>query len=163
MSYVSVVICYVFFFFFSSRRRHTRLQGDWSSDVCSSDLLSSLPLSDLPSQPPRFERLLSPPKATQPAGYVITSANSNCATVKGSATRCLMGISVGGTSVWLHVRTTGASRESPTVFVEVTIAAYCLPALWPAPHTVGWRSRAFATQPSKCHACEPVTCVGVSY
>src|SRR2546426_9972547 len=29
------VIC---IFFFSSRRRHTRLQGDWSSDVCSSDL-----------------------------------------------------------------------------------------------------------------------------
>src|SRR5256885_5358831 len=27
-------------FFFSSRRRHTRLQGDWSSDVCSSDLSS---------------------------------------------------------------------------------------------------------------------------
>src|SRR2546426_11936569 len=25
-------------FFFSSRRRHTRLQGDWSSDVCSSEL-----------------------------------------------------------------------------------------------------------------------------
>src|SRR5205807_7923774 len=25
-------------FFFSSRRRHTRLQGNWSSDVCSSDL-----------------------------------------------------------------------------------------------------------------------------
>src|SRR5256885_1199917 len=23
------------FLFFSSRRRHTRLQGDWSSDVCS--------------------------------------------------------------------------------------------------------------------------------
>src|SRR6266566_5989932 len=32
---------YVFFFFFSSRRRHTRLQGDWSSDVCSSDLNTS--------------------------------------------------------------------------------------------------------------------------
>src|SRR2546426_6304976 len=29
---------YFLFFFFSSRRRHTRLQGDWSSDVCSSDL-----------------------------------------------------------------------------------------------------------------------------
>ena len=28
-------------FFFSSRRRHTRLQGDWSSDVCSSDLFTS--------------------------------------------------------------------------------------------------------------------------
>src|SRR5256885_8264558 len=30
--------CWFVFFFFSSRRRHTRLQGDWSSDVCSSDL-----------------------------------------------------------------------------------------------------------------------------
>src|SRR5215469_18295850 len=28
-----------FFFFFSSRRRHTRSLRDWSSDVCSSDLL----------------------------------------------------------------------------------------------------------------------------
>src|SRR5437763_6900998 len=28
-----------FFFFFSSRRRHTRYIGDWSSDVCSSDLM----------------------------------------------------------------------------------------------------------------------------
>src|SRR6195256_2981885 len=29
----------VLFFFFSSRRRHTRYIGDWSSDVCSSDLV----------------------------------------------------------------------------------------------------------------------------
>src|ERR1039457_5107308 len=29
---------WLFIVFFSSRRRHTRLQGDWSSDVCSSDL-----------------------------------------------------------------------------------------------------------------------------
>src|SRR5256885_9465112 len=36
----SSLICF-FFFFFSSRRRHTRLQGDWSSDVCSSDLRHS--------------------------------------------------------------------------------------------------------------------------
>src|SRR2546429_2250281 len=28
------------FFFFSSRRRHTRCSRDWSSDVCSSDLLT---------------------------------------------------------------------------------------------------------------------------
>src|SRR5256885_9898143 len=34
-------------FFFSSRRRHTRLQGDWSSDVCSSDLMK---FSDLIAQ-----------------------------------------------------------------------------------------------------------------
>src|SRR5437762_6164033 len=30
------------YFFFSSRRRHTRYIGDWSSDVCSSDLFSFL-------------------------------------------------------------------------------------------------------------------------
>src|SRR5690606_39578118 len=29
------------FFFFSSRRRHTRFSRDWSSDVCSSDLISN--------------------------------------------------------------------------------------------------------------------------
>ena len=38
---VGVVVVVFFFFFFSSRRRHTRLQGDWSSDVCSSDLYFS--------------------------------------------------------------------------------------------------------------------------
>src|SRR5256885_7178181 len=37
----SSLFCCVFFF--SSRRRHTRLQGDWSSDVCSSDLRYPFP------------------------------------------------------------------------------------------------------------------------
>src|SRR5256886_8240313 len=31
-----------FCFFFSSRRRHTRFDCDWSSDVCSSDLIATL-------------------------------------------------------------------------------------------------------------------------
>src|SRR5207245_3671725 len=34
-----VFVSFIFFFFFSSRRRHTRCYRDWSSDVCSSDLL----------------------------------------------------------------------------------------------------------------------------
>src|SRR3989454_11403048 len=38
----------LFFFFFSSRRRHTRLQGDWSSDVCSSDLTPVSPVAVVP-------------------------------------------------------------------------------------------------------------------
>src|ERR1039457_1143433 len=47
--------------FFSSRRRHTRLQGDWSSDVCSSDLplllihmwiLEKLVAADFPHRQP---------------------------------------------------------------------------------------------------------------
>src|SRR5690348_18072817 len=37
-----MIVCdnslFYFIFFFSSRRRHTRWTGDWSSDVCSSDL-----------------------------------------------------------------------------------------------------------------------------
>src|SRR5215210_4435352 len=33
---MGILLC---FFFFSSRRRHTRYIGDWSSDVCSSDLV----------------------------------------------------------------------------------------------------------------------------
>src|SRR6266446_9419650 len=41
-------------FFFSSRRRHTRLQGDWSSDVCSSDLGF---LQDVGSWTPREHRV----------------------------------------------------------------------------------------------------------
>src|SRR5256886_6669786 len=35
-----VCLYLIFFFFFSSRRRHTRFDCDWSSDVCSSDLLT---------------------------------------------------------------------------------------------------------------------------
>src|SRR5438445_6960114 len=35
--YLFVLSC--LFFFFSSRRRHTRYWRDWSSDVCSSDLI----------------------------------------------------------------------------------------------------------------------------
>src|SRR5215510_11191931 len=32
---------YMIYFFFSSRRRHTRWPRDWSSDVCSSDLMTA--------------------------------------------------------------------------------------------------------------------------
>src|SRR5258707_8948284 len=41
-SFAIFCILYVVFFcfFFSSRRRHTRYWRDWSSDVCSSDLLN---------------------------------------------------------------------------------------------------------------------------
>src|SRR5207248_4663974 len=42
------------FFFFSSRRRHTRSYGDWSSDVCSSDLRSAC----------RWYQPLGPPGST---------------------------------------------------------------------------------------------------
>src|SRR5262249_59896908 len=37
------MVMFFLFFFFSSRRRHTRLVSDWSSDVCSSDLVGQRP------------------------------------------------------------------------------------------------------------------------
>ena len=42
---VVFVVVFIVLFFFSSRRRHTRLVRDWSSDVCSSDLVLSIPLA----------------------------------------------------------------------------------------------------------------------
>src|SRR5256885_14309020 len=50
-----------YFFFFSSRRRHTRLQGDGSSDVCSSDL----PLQTAQSQAPPLIAVSSDPAGAQ--------------------------------------------------------------------------------------------------
>src|SRR5688572_31765956 len=44
---------FFFFFFFSSRRRHTRFDCDWSSDVCSSDLLLRV-RTGLPKPAPSF-------------------------------------------------------------------------------------------------------------
>src|SRR5689334_23922123 len=44
----SATLPYVFFF--SSRRRHTRWNCDWSSDVCSSDLLVAIELRMVESE-----------------------------------------------------------------------------------------------------------------
>src|SRR5258707_10545408 len=46
------------FFFFSSRRRHTRYWRDWSSDVCSSDLVRSCRIACTRPAPPEFESLM---------------------------------------------------------------------------------------------------------
>src|SRR5262245_65430483 len=40
--YLFFYCCFCVFFFFSSRRRHTRCLSDWSSDVCSSDLVTKI-------------------------------------------------------------------------------------------------------------------------
>src|SRR6266850_7836239 len=49
-----------YFFFFSSRRRHTRLQGDWSSDVCSSDLVGRVLPSDFHTAALSYACVLKP-------------------------------------------------------------------------------------------------------
>src|SRR5256886_12953118 len=49
-----------FVFFFSSRRRHTRFDCDWSSDVCSSDLIHGPGLDEAIAAPDHVEQLLTP-------------------------------------------------------------------------------------------------------
>src|SRR6266516_6687365 len=59
----------LFFFFFSSRRRHTRSYGDWSSDVCSSDLGNGLGYGLL--------RYLNPRTALQLASFAAPQIGFN--------------------------------------------------------------------------------------
>src|SRR5205814_6617911 len=47
----------LYYFFFSSRRRHTRCLSDWSSDVCSSDLVAHAPARRVRDHAHRIEVL----------------------------------------------------------------------------------------------------------
>src|SRR6266516_6619386 len=64
----------VFFFFFSSRRRHTRSYGDWSSDVCSSDLVGGDAVNGVPARihtaAAQSKRLIRPERFKLAAGEV---------------------------------------------------------------------------------------------
>src|SRR6266487_758956 len=67
-------------FFFSSRRRHTRWTGDWSSDVCSSDLTPT-PAPTPPSVVTinvvgvNGAQSFAPNPATLPAGQMVVWHN----------------------------------------------------------------------------------------
>src|SRR2546426_4265971 len=84
------------FFFFSSRRRHTRLQGDWSSDVCSSDLdrFAWEPESTYIRRPPYFDGM---PENPPPV-----------ADIRGARTLCLLGDSI----TTDHISPAGSIRKT---------------------------------------------------
>src|SRR5215475_10860898 len=77
----------IIFFFFSSRRRHTRFSRDWSSDVCSSDLLclakgltgGYLPLAATLTTERVFEAFLGGPEKTLYYGHSYTANPLGCA------------------------------------------------------------------------------------
>src|SRR2546427_3441314 len=54
------MMCSLVVFFFSSRRRHTRFDCDWSSDVCSSDLIDETAYIDGYSFPRFFLTIFLP-------------------------------------------------------------------------------------------------------
>src|SRR5262245_62294460 len=68
---LGVILCS--FFFFSSRRRHTRCLSDWSSDVCSSDLIVLGPFF-----------LLIPGVANLPAAYFGFRVVGHCLSLPGA-------------------------------------------------------------------------------
>src|SRR5690348_13704543 len=71
-----VLVCV--FFFFSSRRRHTRWTGDWSSDVCSSDLgAEKLDFREVYAIDGETAYLLSIGKGNESRIYKTTDAGKN--------------------------------------------------------------------------------------
>src|SRR5256885_7551006 len=94
------------FFFFSSRRRHTRLQGDWSSDVCSSDLAESEEL---------YERwtIPSPGKPLFEAAAANLSPRSPAKMNTDNTTRGPLLLTAGGRSEERRVGKECRSRWSP--------------------------------------------------
>src|SRR2546421_2041686 len=65
----SILLCVYVFFFFSSRRRHTRSDRDWSSDVCSSDLLKIAHHGSKTSTSEPFLEAVHPAFAVISAGF----------------------------------------------------------------------------------------------
>src|SRR5207249_5159014 len=59
--------------FFSSRRRHTRSKRDWSSDVCSSDLLAIPTSARMPDV--TAISVSTPVTVNQPATVTVTGTN----------------------------------------------------------------------------------------
>src|SRR4030066_2298474 len=96
------VICILFFF--SSRRRHTRFKCDWSSDVCSSDLLllNSGLRCKAKSQPKHRSRRARMPKS----GLLVQMDSSEHKWL-------------GGDSIWLIATIDDATGEVPyALFVD---------------------------------------------
>src|SRR5690606_41073512 len=61
-----------FSFFFSRRRRHTRFSRDWSSDVCSSDLLERHLRHEQPAAKARAQ-VGAPLRELHPEGHGLRS------------------------------------------------------------------------------------------
>src|SRR5215467_11049892 len=108
----------MFYFFFSSRRRHTRLQGDWSSDVCSSDL--GLALNGTTAAGPQTVSLSV--GHIQPAGATrITGASAKVSVNDGHTFRAARVTSQGGGR--FLVRFTAPAGAAVTLRVSATDAA----------------------------------------
>src|SRR6267378_2006759 len=95
-----MIVVMSFFFFFSSRRRHTRSLRDWSSDVCSSDLLVPSLAEKYARSHPDARRLGPDEDPGEEPGVSATAEVS------------VLGVHGPFLSVEYHVDTSGAGDES---------------------------------------------------
>src|SRR5207253_8612817 len=102
-----------FFFFFSSRRRHTRWPRDWSSDVCSSDLV---PRDRFWLEALRTVNLAGSPASPECMGWFYRNVKEDLWVANGSGgTDCCTGF-VGGVPT-LPVR--AGEIQAPSLGVSV--------------------------------------------
>src|SRR5437762_4967623 len=78
------------FFFFSSRRRHTRYIGDWSSDVCSSDLYPEYKAASAGADRSKLPEVGATPNVKLPAFERMTLSNGDRKSTRlNSSHRCI--------------------------------------------------------------------------
>src|SRR2546422_9055510 len=112
----------LFFFFFSSRRRHTRCSRDWSSDVCSSDLINP---DDIESDRPRVAGVVVRELSVQPSNWRSTGALAEWL----AAARIPLVADVDPPQITRHIRSKGAMRgaaalgEQPNAAARTPLAA----------------------------------------
>src|SRR5256885_12989784 len=99
----TLILC----FFFSSRRRHTILQGDWSSDVCSSDLgqltadiAHDVPLAEIMTK--RLKRITMDDSIQQTRPREHTFLMRNQLHIKTAVAERTVGIGARGAGYKLH-------------------------------------------------------------
>src|ERR1039457_5263053 len=102
------------FFFCSSRRRHTRLQGDWSSDVCSSDLIIAGGKRVIGGNPQR-SRFCPARCGADGDGYSASGTGYECRCVAATA-----GAAVAGGQGKLGV---GTADEGDAAYQQIGLAA----------------------------------------
>src|SRR6266496_4232714 len=95
-----------FFFFFSSRRRHTRSLRDWSSDVCSSDLLDETRQSVRDLRDEVRQVLSSEGTAQEKAGRLLSTATAAVKSAREPGSR------EGAASAEEHLTVTSAGSEA---------------------------------------------------
>src|SRR5207248_1434528 len=123
--YLSILLSDFFFFmffFFSSRRRHTRSYGDWSSDVCSSDLednLRKLMLREPRGYPASNCNLILPPTDPRAAAGFVIMEQTEYPPMSGTNTICVATVLIETGMVAAKEGVNTLTLETPAGLVEV--------------------------------------------